>query len=87
MKKIFQFSSDTMGGFQVIINLDNVNTIKDIEQICAAQLLQFLYRNNLKEILLKMQDRTFFVHDLTMDEIKTSKSSIFYICDSCASHT
>ncbi len=84
MIRTFHFSSKIVGGYQVRVDLDDVDGIKDIEQICTAQMLQFLLDNNLDEALLEVQDKNFHIHDLTMDEIKNSDSRVFYICDMCS---
>ncbi len=84
MIRIFHFSSKVVGGYQVRVNLDDINTIRDIEQICTAQMLQFLTDNNLMDALLEVENRKFHIHDLTMEEIKNPENMrMLYICDMC----
>jgi SHS2 domain-containing protein len=80
MKKTFQFSSTLVGGYQVRVDLDTVKTVKDIEQICTAKMLQSLVNNNLIEMLSKVDGEVFRIHDLTIEDIKSSKQKVFYIC-------
>ena len=82
MIKKFCFSSIIVGGYEVNVDLDTVNTIKDIEQICTSQLIQFLVDNNLIEILEIMKNKTIHIHNLTMEDVKNSKDTeILYVCD------
>ena len=86
MIKTFHFSSNIVGGYQVKVELDDVDTIKDIEQICLAQLLETLAQNNLIEMLSHIENRTFHIHNLTIEEIKNPENShMLYICDRCES--
>lgn len=81
MIRTFYFSSKSVGGYQVNINLDNVCTIDDIIDICVTQLIQFLLDNNLTDTLLNIQNKKFHLHDVTIEEIKKPDSRMFYICE------
>jgi hypothetical protein len=84
MIRTFQFSSKIVGGYQVKVDLNTVFTIGDIEQICTAQMIQFLSDNNLTDALSNVENKTFHIHDVTIDKIKNpDRSDVFYICDVC----
>nr|QBK85509.1 MAG: hypothetical protein LCMAC101_00960 [Marseillevirus LCMAC101] len=83
MIRTFHFSSNVVGGYQVKVDLDTVETIKDIEQICTAQMIHSLLNSNLTEMLSKVENREFHIHNVTMEEIKNNETRMFYICDRC----
>ena len=85
MIRTFHFSSKIVGGYQVKVNLDEVDSIADIEQICTAKLLQILTDNN-SDLLSKIEERKFHIHGATIEEIKNPRNKrMFYLCDTCAS--
>ncbi len=82
MLRTFHFSSRDVGGFQVKIDLDTVDTVEEIEQICTERMIDLLLSNNLTEIFSKVENKKFHIHDLTIEEIKNeSNTRMFYICD------
>jgi len=84
MIRTFHFSSKIVGGYPVAVDLDDVSSIRDIEQICTARMMQFLIDNDLTNALSNAENKTFRIHGATFDEIKNSDSSdVFYICDTC----
>ena len=86
MFRTFHFSSRDVGGFQVKVDLNTVDTVKEIEQICTARIIDLLLRNNLTEMFSKVENKKFHIHDLTIEEIKNeSDTRMFYICDMCES--
>ena len=88
MIRVFQFSSEIVGGYQVRVDLDTVSDIGGIEQLCVSQLIQCLLDNNFVEILSKVEQKEFHIHDTDMDTIRDSPpSQIFYICDSWCANT
>lgn len=82
MIRTFQVSSNVVGGFQVKVNLEEVNSIEDVEQICTAKLFETLTDYS-TDILSKVEGRKFHIHDITIEEIKDPNDTrMFYICDS-----
>ena len=73
MYRVFQFLSRLVGGYQVRIDLDNVCSIPEIEQICMNELIQSLQNSQLLETLAIIERQEFHIYNLTMDEIRNSK--------------
>jgi hypothetical protein len=85
MIRTFHFSSNVVGGYQVKVNLDEANSVEDVEQLCMAQLLETLTDYESFDLLSKVENRKFHIHDVTIEEIKDPNNSrMFYICDMCS---
>ncbi len=76
MVRTFQFSSNAVRGFQVKVNLEEVDSIEDVKQICMAKLFETLTDHS-TGILSKVAGRKFHIHDITIEEIKYPN---MYVC-------
>ena len=82
--RIFEFSSETFGGFQAFVDLRQDQTSEDIVSTAASQLCQSLQKLGMAQLVRKVRRTRFHIHDLDIPSVLTSSvDKIFYICDHC----
>ncbi len=82
--RLFIASSEVFSHFQVEISLYNISTIEDIIILFKEELNNVLQKNNLINLMNKLNETNFHIHSYTIEDILTSKpEDFFYICDHC----
>ena len=79
--RYFVFSSELFAGFKVSIDLEDVKSLDDITSICTATLFQTLVNHNFKALLERAQTAIFHIHGYSLEDMKSSRTTKFYICD------
>ena len=82
--RLFIASSELFSNFQVSISLYKVSTIEDIINTFKGELSSVLKKNNLDNLIKKLNETDFHIHSYKIEDILTSNSEdVFYICDHC----
>ena len=82
--RLFIASSELFSNFQVSISLYKVSTIEDIINTFKDELSSVLKKNNLDNLIKKLNETDFHIHSYKIEDILTSNSEdVFYICDHC----
>ena len=82
--RLFIASSELFSNFQVSISLYKVSTIEDIINTFKDELSSVLKKNNLDNLIKKLNETDFHIHSYEIEDILTSNSEdVFYICDHC----
>ena len=83
-RKKFIASSEIFNGYQVLIDLNYTNSMKDIIDSFYTNLHTYLSIGNLEILLEHLKKANFHIHGYTYEDILLSSSNkAFYICDSC----
>lgn len=84
--RLFAISSDRWHGLETHVDISNKNSINEIVEEVKLNLFNTLTRANFVNQLHELQhkNKKFHIHDITMEDIKTSPSNkVFYVCDHC----
>ena len=80
----FEISDELFSGFTLKIDLDHIHCLKDIIAHFYQVLSNILNDNNLDILLVKLNRKSFHIHDYTMTDLLLSDGNrIFYICGHC----
>ena len=80
----FICSSKYFSGFNIMINLTEVETINDIIYIFKNNLMNILQNYNFERLIERVNNCNFHIHSYTIEQILiSSPNDIFYICDHC----
>ena len=82
--RLFIVSSELFSNFEVEISLYKVSTIEDIITLFKDELSSVLKKNNLDNLVKKLNETNFHIHSYKIEDILTSNpEDVFYICDHC----
>ena len=82
--RLFIASSELFSNFQVNISLYDISTIEDIIVLFKEELNSILKKNNLTNLVNKLNVTNFHIHSYSIEDILTSNpEDVFYICDHC----
>ncbi len=82
--RLFIASSELFSNFQVNISLYDISTIEDIIVLFKEELNRVLKKNNLTNLVNKLNVTNFHIHSYSIEDILTSNpEDVFYICDHC----
>ncbi len=82
--RLFIASSELFSNFQVNISLYDISTIEDIIVLFKEELNSVLKKNNLTNLVNKLNVTNFHIHSYSIEDILTSNpEDVFYICDHC----
>ena len=82
--RTFEASSELFSGFQVDINITEIDTLDDIVKIFLDRLIKVLKDNKFTMLIKKLNETRFHIHSHTLEEILTSgRNEILYICNHC----
>ena len=80
----FVLSDDLFQSFEMVIDLDVVETIEEIISLIVSMLFNVLRENKLDILKNILKSRKFHAHDYSFEDVLLSKSNtIFYICSHC----
>tara|TARA_B100000745_G_scaffold226863_1_gene151859 strand:+ start:221 stop:487 length:267 start_codon:yes stop_codon:yes gene_type:complete len=80
----FICSSEYFSGFNIMIDLTEINTIDDILIIFKNHLINCLQNHNFERLIDIANNRHFHIHSYLIEDILNSNpNEIFYICDHC----
>ena len=83
-KRLFVASSELFSGFQVDINITEIDTLDDIVKIFLDRLIKVLKDNKFTMLVKKLNETKFHIHSHTLEEILTSeRNTILYVCNHC----
>ena len=75
----FIASSEIFGGYEVYIDLNYCNSLDDIVNVYHENLLGFLNQYNLKELVTKLKQCKFHIHNFTFETICISdEDNVFH---------
>ena len=80
----FQLSCKWLWGYNVMIDLDELETIKEAIDIVLSSCHNFLKENNLEELkeYLESQHSGFHIHDTSLEQLLlTEPNHVIYICN------
>jgi hypothetical protein len=78
----FIASSELFSDFTVEISLYNVESLDDIIKIFVTELRDCLTKNNLNNLVEKLDKKSFHIHGKTIEMILVSSyTDSFFICD------
>ena len=84
ISRLFIASSELFSNFQVNISLYDISTIEDIIVLFKEELNSVLKKNNLTNLVNKLNVTNFHIHSYSIEDILTSNpEDVFYICDHC----
>jgi hypothetical protein len=82
----FSISDELFSGFEIMIDLDNLETIDNIIKEVLKNAIDVLEEKKFYNLVRLLKDKAnkFHVHDYTFAEILMSQTNdIFYICSHC----
>ena len=79
----FIASSELFSGYEVMIDLNECNSIDDIVNTFYDNLYNCLTLHKFRILLEEVQKCKFHIHSYTFDDIRGAAGSIFYVCDHC----
>jgi len=83
----FITSSETFSGFNVLIDLTQIETLDDIILIVKKKLNEVLKEYNFEALIEILKKTEFHIHTHTIEQIFTSEiNDIFFICDHCENY-
>jgi hypothetical protein len=85
-KRVFIASSELFSGFEVEMDIRNIDTLDDIVNIFIDNLKKVLKEYNFEILHDSVNAKKFHIHSHTLEDILVSnKDEIFYVCDHCSS--
>lgn len=77
-----QFSSDYFAGFKVEVDLSDVQNMKEIVDICKANLLNVLNFYNFEILIREAKKAEFHIHQPdSLAKAKANPLDVIWICD------
>lgn len=84
MKKIIQISDELFWGFNMIINLDNYKSFNELALLLKNELIAFLRKNNLLNLLDKAKKINLHHHMYdNYEDLYRNDYDIIYFCSGC----
>jgi len=84
MKKIIQVSDDIFWGFNIIVDLNDYKTIDELGNLLKSELIDFLRKHNLLNLLDRAKNIDFHQHLYTSyEELDRNDYDIIYFCGDC----
>jgi hypothetical protein len=79
----FTVSDELFLGFEVLVDLDQVDDLMDIVNIVYNKLINAL--GSMSILVEKLKTRNFHIHDLTFEQLLVSDHrALFYVCSQCS---
>ena len=80
----FVASSELFSGYEVMIDLNECNSIDDIVNTFYDNLYNCLTLHKFSILLEEVKECKFHIHSYTFEDILTSaEDNVFYVCDHC----
>lgn len=77
-------SGGVFGGYETMVDIDEIETIEDIINNVLSNLKKDLNRLNLIELLNNLDPRVFHIHSTNLGDIFMSQPGfIIYVCNHC----
>lgn len=79
-----QISGGLFSCYSTYIDIDEIDTLDDIIQLCISNLNKDLKKLNLEELLNNLDPRVFHIHSVDITDILISDPEfIIYVCNHC----
>lgn len=79
VQKVFIFSCSTFGGFQTIINVDNLMTVDEAIAKAVENLEKHLKHFYFNLLVVTLKERNYHIHNISNEQLR-SLNGPFYIC-------
>ena len=84
MKKIIQISDELFWGFNIIIDLNYYNSLKELGEKLKDELINFLRKNNLLNLLVKAKELNLHNHCYSeYEDLFRNDYDTIYFCGNC----